>query len=480
MKNSLSDTIYIVLCLAVLLIPLGGMLIFGEAQPAANEVLASRPALRTADGGFNTEVLSDTQDYIADRFFLPQECATAWAGLNAALLRTSVEEKVILGSDGWLYYGETAGDYMGLGLSDAQLTAAARNLALMQEYVRGRGAQFVFTIAPNKNSIYPEHMPAYIPAGSGTSNRERLPALLEAAGVNYVDLFAPLREFDGVIQPGVGPPFNAADIEDSLYYHTDSHWTNHGAALAADTLLRSLGCESDWCNAAFLATSGHSGDLYHMLYPTGSKRDRESVYAVLEGNTAHGPAFAHTTDGDPNFGDAINIRTHAEAQGALLCFRDSFGRALYPYLADSFAEALFTRQSAYDLTRMDEINADTVIIELVERNIKNLITEAPVFPAPERAAADAIEADGSVAIFSEAGSTAGTAALRRWYGELEADAGAPVYLMCSGRWYECCLLDGGNGGAGFSAWLPSDGGAPERVAFSSGGEAVSFSCISAE
>ena len=142
MKNSLSDTIYIVLCLAVLLIPLGGMLIFGEAQPAANEVLASRPALRTADGGFNTEVLSDTQDYIADRFFLRQECATAWAGLNAALLRTSVEEKVILGSDGWLYYGETAGDYMGLGLSDAQLTAAARNLALMQEYVRGRGAQF--------------------------------------------------------------------------------------------------------------------------------------------------------------------------------------------------------------------------------------------------------------------------------------------------------------------------------------------------
>ena len=73
MKNSLSDKIYIVLCLSVLLIPFAGMLVFGEAQPAANEVLAQPPSLRNADGSLNTGVLTDTQDYIADRFFLRQE-----------------------------------------------------------------------------------------------------------------------------------------------------------------------------------------------------------------------------------------------------------------------------------------------------------------------------------------------------------------------------------------------------------------------
>ena len=455
MKNSLSDKIYIVLCLSVLLIPFAGMLVFGEAQPAANEVLAQPPSLRNADGSLNTGVLTDTQDYIADRFFLRQECASAWAGLNAKLLRTSVEDDVILGSDGWLYYGETLNDYMGLGMTDAQLTAAARNLALMQEYVQGRGARFVFTIAPNKNSIYPEHMPGWVPAGSSTSNRERLPALLEAAGVNYVDLYEPL---------GAQP--------DILYYHTDSHWTSRGAALAADKLLCTLGLESDWFGAAF-AHYGlrHTGDLYAMLCPTGT--ETEQVFTPC-------PAFEHTTDADPNGGDAINIRTHSGGEGALLCFRDSFGRSLYPYLADSFAEALFSRQSVYDLTRMDEISADAVIIELVERNIENLITEAPVFPAPERAAPEAREASGSVTLSYEPGNASGTAALRRWYGELEADAGAPVYLLCAGHWYECCLLGGDNGSSGFSAWLPSDAGTPERAAAYLDGEAATFSCISAE
>lgn len=446
MKNSTSDKIYIIICLAVLLVPFAGMIIFGEAQPAANEVLASRPALKNADGSFNTELLSDARDYIAGRFFLRQESASVWAALNAGLLRSSVEDDVVLGSEGWLYYGETVDDYMGLGLTGAQLTAAARNLALMQEYVLSRGGRFVFTVAPNKNSLYPEHMPGYIPAGSGT-NRERLPALLELAGVNYVDLYAPFLSRD-----------------EALYYETDSHWTNRGAALAADTLLRSLGMASDWFSADFVPAGGHRGDLYEMLFPSGARTEPETA-----------PAFSHVTSADPNGGDAINIRTGSPAQGgALLCFRDSFGRALYPYLADSFAVALFSRQSAYDLTRMDELGADTVIIELVERNIGRLITEVPVFPAPARGAQDAREAEGVVELYSQPGATAGTASLCRWYGELDADVGAPVYLMCAGRWYECCLLDGDGGRVGFSAWLPSDAGTPERVAAYIGGEIISY------
>lgn len=452
MKNSLSDKIYIIACLAVLLVPFAGMLVFGGASPAANEVLASRPSLKNADGGFNTGVLSDAQDYIAGRFFLRQEAAAVWAALNAGLLRTSVEDGVVLGSDGWLYYGETVDDYMGLGLTGAQLTAAARNLALMQEYALSRGARFVFTLAPNKNSLYPEHMPGRIPAGSG-ANRERLPALLELAGVNYADLYSPFLSWDEI-----------------LYYRTDSHWTNKGAALAADTLLASLGMASDWSNAGFAPAGGHRGDLYEMLFPAGGRTEPEAA-----------PVFSHVASADPNGGDAINIRTSSPISGgALLCFRDSFGRALYPYLADSFAEALFSRQPAYDLTRIDELGADAVIIELVERNIARLITEAPVFPAPERAARGAREAEGGVTLSSQPGSTAGTASLRRWYGGLDADVGAPVYLLCAGRWYECCLLDGGSGRAGFSAWLPSDAGAPEYVSAYLGGEALLYACAYTE
>ena len=178
-------SIFIVLCL----IPSVGMLIFGEAQPAANEVLAGRPSVTTRSGELNLSFLSDVSDYIADRFAFRQELATAWAGVNAKLLGTSVEEQVILGSDGWLYFSDTLPDYMGQGMSDTELRYLANDLALMQEYIESQGKHFIFTVAPNKNSIYSEHMPEYIENRRSESNAARMGAYLDAAGVNYLDLF---------------------------------------------------------------------------------------------------------------------------------------------------------------------------------------------------------------------------------------------------------------------------------------------------
>ncbi len=54
----------------------------------------------------------------------------------------------------------------------------------MQEYIESQGKQFAFTIAPNKNSIYPlEHMPDYIENRHGESNAARIGAYLDTAGV---------------------------------------------------------------------------------------------------------------------------------------------------------------------------------------------------------------------------------------------------------------------------------------------------------
>lgn len=60
--------IFISLFVALCLVPSAGMLLFGEAQPAANEVLAAKPAITTRSGEFNLSFLSDVSDYIADRF----------------------------------------------------------------------------------------------------------------------------------------------------------------------------------------------------------------------------------------------------------------------------------------------------------------------------------------------------------------------------------------------------------------------------
>lgn len=339
--------VLIALFLALSLLPSLGMIVFGASESAANEILASKPAIVTEDGRFNTKVLGDISDYIADRFAFRQSFVTAWSRLNAAVFRSSAEEQVVLGKNGWLYYTPSVDDYMGRAMSAEELERAAAYLASLQQAAESRGAVFIFTIAPNKNSLYGENMPSYIPENHCSSNAELLKPYLDEYGVNYVDLFSVFSERGEV-----------------LYYRTDSHWTERGAALAADALLRSAGKDSAYFDGSFAAGEGHRGDLYEMLYPKGKELEESEVYA---------PGFSYTLSGDPKGGNALRIRSACEGkEGSLLCWRDSFGISLYPYLADSFGAASFLRSSDYDPAMIDKTGADVVLLEIVERNLPQL------------------------------------------------------------------------------------------------------------
>ena len=81
--------------------------------------------------------------------------------------------------------------------------------------------------------------------------------------------------------------------------------------------------------------------------------------------------------------DSIRIDTFREgAAGSLLMFRDSFGNALYPFMADTFENATFSRLMPYRMDWLDGGTYDNLVVEIVERNLKNLALQAPVMPAP--------------------------------------------------------------------------------------------------
>lgn len=354
-SSSLICIVFIVLFVILCLIPSVGMFFAAQEQASANEILALPPSFTAADGNFNTHLLRDTSDYVADRFAFRKKLVNAWSVLNAAVFKTSAEKQVVLGKEGWLYYEPTLNDYMGRSMSDAELECAAKALFALQRSAEEKGACFVFTIAPNKNSLYGEQMPSYIPSAHDSSNAARLRPYLERYGVRYVDLFSVF-----------------SSEEDTLYYRTDSHWTERGAALAADALLSGMGKTSDYFNGPFSPGGGHLGDLYDMLYPTGNFRETSDLYV---------PGFSFTLDGDPKGGNALKIRTScAGRSGRLLCWRDSFGISLYPYLSDSFEEAVFLRSTQYDPELIDSFGADYVLLEIVERNLAQLAVSDPANP----------------------------------------------------------------------------------------------------
>ena len=437
MKKPLIARLFLLFALALCLVPSVGLLINGPAAPRANEAAASPPSLTDRDGALNADYLSELADYAGEGFYLRGELITLYARA-LSLFGRSAEDGVVLGTDGWLYYADELPDYSGTEpMTGRELFSTARNLSLMREYCESLGADFLFFIAPNKSSLYPAHMPSSYPVSEAESNASRLHAALEGEGVEFIDLFALFGTH-----------------EEELYFAHDSHWNSRGAAAAADALCAALGRESAYFSGPFGAAESHSGDLFEMLYP-----------AAEDAETDTPPAGLEFIQGDNIRPDSITIDTESAGDGSLLMFRDSFGELLYPYLAAEFGSARFSRQAAYDLTTAASLGSDTVVIELVERNLRYLIDYAATFPAPEREIDPSSAADTGESVPLEAEEASG--GLLRVTGALPGacDDDSPVYIARGGAVYEASLLADG----GFTACL-GGGDGEITVLYYEGGE----------
>ncbi len=365
-------TIYLALALAACLVPLAGLLWYRGTESSENRKLSDFPALKAEDG-WNIEFLSEAGDWFEEHFAYRQELVTADAVLRGSLFGVSTEDGVIKGTDGWLYYMDSLDDYLGSEiLSDRGLFNIAHSLALMQEYIEKAGRTFLFTVAPNKNSLYPEHMPYYYRTKvSDTHSIDRLRPLLEEQGVNYVDLYTAFEAKDEV-----------------LYHARDSHWNNKGAALAAETILDALGREHrSYEDADYTVRTDFEGDLDVMLYPEAVTPEDEIYYDEPF-------TYEYLTEIESTFDPLIDT-SRADAEGGLLMYRDSFGNALLPFMAQEFADAEFSRGVPYYVDDMFFCGADTVVVERAERFLPDMGKNPPVFQSPEREIAILQAQDGT-------------------------------------------------------------------------------------
>ena len=177
----------------------------------------------------------------------------------------------------------------------------------------------------------------------------------------------------------------------------------------------------------------------------------------METAPAYDGELSYICESDPNGGNAITIKTVCDAgTDGLMCWRDSFGIALYPYLAQSFAAATFSRSADYDLTLAN--SADAVIIELVERNLSNILSREPTFPAPARELPSAASV-GTIAVDSDEAKTDAMADYVRVSGKLGAymlDSGSRVYIAAGDTAYEAYICTSSDSDAlRFFAWIPA-------------------------
>lgn len=351
---------YVALAAAVCLVPSLGLLAVGPSE-ASDSDAAPVPRLVADDGFPNLNMLADAGAWFDDHFALRDACVTAADAVGEHVFGTSVNDGVVVGEDGWLYYGDSLDDYQGREtLSERQLFTIARNMRIAQDWVEAQGGAFALGIAPDKATLYGEHMPYYYQAPKlGKGNLARLEPYLMRLGVNHVNLAALLSAHEG-----------------TLYHERDSHWNGYGAALAADALLDVLDVgHGAYASRAFVPRADYTGDLDRMLYPA-APAELDELYCDPA------PQFAYDDAVDSNF--APKISTTADAAGSAVVYRDSFGNALLPYLAGSFGSAYFSRGVPYRMhLDVPEHGANAVIVERAERFLPDMAANAPLVPAPE-------------------------------------------------------------------------------------------------
>lgn len=347
---------FLAVVMIICLIPLVCMTFARTDETTEKKELAPLPSV-IDDGKLNIYYFSQLGDYFNDHFAFRQQLVSLDSSIRGRLFGVSADDSVVVGKDGWLFYSDTLSDFTADNpMSDRELFNIANNLAMIQQFVNNNGAEFVFTIAPNKNTLYPQYMPyTYTAAARKTHNAVRLEELLDARGVNYTNLF---ELFDGQAEP--------------MYLERDSHWNNSGALLACESILRSVsGSDVSFAGLEGTVNSEYIGDLNLMLYPLNGKPEENIDYKTGDYSFTNGASSVE---------DPIIVASASDVQGSLLMYRDSFGNSMLPFMASAFSSSCFIKTVPYNLETHTAIyQPTTVVIEKVERSIDELGSMAPVY-----------------------------------------------------------------------------------------------------
>ena len=104
----------------------------------------------------------------------------------------------------------------------------------------------------------------------------------------------------------------------------------------------------------------------------------------------------------------------------------------------------------YDLSLMQSVQPDTVLVELVERNLRWLASRPPLLPAPEREAPEAQHGTQTVSVRQSSSSYDGLLVYTGTFDALTPDEDASVYAVLDGVCYEACPT-----ASGFQLLAPS-------------------------
>ncbi len=359
-RSVVSSLLVMSFVLTLVGLPLWGLLV----QPLPDPQQENRPVhawapLTTKNWRYFPNMV---EAYLRDRLGLRAFSLELQRKIRVETLGVSTNRSVILGEDDWLFLDPDS-PFAGPHHSHPDLPQHIRRWAAIfrdrQQRLAARGIHYLLVIAPEKQSIYPEHLP----------KRYRRHALMEAQDRLCQEL-APER-----FSLDLRPSLRAAASEREVYFRNDTHWNQAGAFCAYHAILRRCRewapeCQPKNADAFVLDTrSSWHGDLDHML-----RRPADWP----------GPDYPHYAPTNPPLEprplplqQAIHCQLphlpileyqNSQVKGpAVALLHDSFAADLLRFLPAHFSHLVCLPTHGFPLKAIDMVKPQIVIQEFAER-----------------------------------------------------------------------------------------------------------------
>src|SRR5215467_13273843 len=285
-------------------------------------------------------------------------------GYSRVLLALGVSPtpSVIVGRSGWLFFAgdEALASYRAVQpFTEAEVMQWQRRMEQRQAWLAERGIRFLVVIAPNKETIYPEFMPARLNRVRETTRLDQLMTQMRTrSSVAIIDPRGALR---------------SAKADGALYFRTDTHWNGAGAWLLHREVVKQLRAwypeiEATPTVPLVRVSSGWSGDLATMLGLEGRLGEDRLLFEPPRASRAADPGPRPL---DPQRRLSAAERPLASRLRAVM-FHDSFGLSLQPLLSESSSRIVFSSGPTdwrlnFDPALIERERPAVVIQEIAER-----------------------------------------------------------------------------------------------------------------
>ena len=318
-----------------------------EVSTTENRKLNEKPELELAT---ITEYPKKFDNYYNDHLPFRTELRNMWTSLNYDLFNMTVDNRVVAGKDGWLFYrgDKTIEQLQGTAkYTQKDKQNVLTNLQSDVDTLKEKGIDTYVLILPNKENVYREYLPDTIPISDGDSRTEELVKYIKEN--SDINIIYPKEEL-----------LNAKETY-QVYRKYDTHWNKIGAFVGTIALQKAI-------------EPSFSYDINKIKIEENEEKDKRDLANFASLNNKLSENIIRVKDFYSNIEYTVEQKnkleeyiSNSENEKTVLFIGDSFREDMREYFSKIYKKVVYTHRDTFKKEMLEEVNPDIVIIETVER-----------------------------------------------------------------------------------------------------------------